>query len=242
MAQSQVHVEVLLPWFIASFFLVVHPTNPFIWIITTIVESSITFQTVLETFCMFTLSSLYSVSGTIFCNPTNISALPPTPGFPGSSAGKEPACNEGGPALIPGSGRSTGEVIGYPLQYSWASLVVQTIKNLPAIRETWVQSWVGKIPWRGNDYPLQYSGLENSMDYIVHGVAKSWTWLREEPLSFNSIWCLKVKWKLLSCVHDAWSKFKIQAFKWMYSLLLWGFFEKTEISDMWEIQPCPCLH
>ena len=172
MAQSQVHVEALLPWFIASFFLVVHPTNPFIWIITTIVESSITFQTVLETFCMFILSSLYSVSGTIFCNSTNISTLPPTPGFPGGSAGKESACNEGGPALIPGSGRSTGEVIGYPLRYSRASLVAQTIKNLPAIRETWVRSWVGKIPWRGNDYPLQYSGLENSMDYIVHGLQR----------------------------------------------------------------------
>ena len=41
---------------------------------------------------------------------------------------------------IPGSGRSPGEVIGYPLQYSWASLVAQAVKNLPAVRETWVQS------------------------------------------------------------------------------------------------------
>ena len=58
-------------------------------------------------------------------------------GLPDSSAGKEPACNAGDPSLIPGSGRSSGEGIGYP---------------------------------------LQYSGLENSMDSIVHGVAKSWTW------------------------------------------------------------------
>ena len=61
-------------------------------------------------------------------------------GFPGSSAGKESACNAGDPGLIPGSGRSTGEWIGYPLQYSWASLVAQLVKNSPAMRETWVQS------------------------------------------------------------------------------------------------------
>ena len=56
-------------------------------------------------------------------------------GFPGSSAGKESACNAGDPSLIPGLGRSAGE---------------------------------------GKGYPFQYSGLENSMDCIVHGVAKSW--------------------------------------------------------------------
>ena len=49
--------------------------------------------------------------------------------FPGSSAGKESACNSGDPGLIPRSGRSPGEGIGYPLQYSWASLVAQTLKN-----------------------------------------------------------------------------------------------------------------
>ena len=42
--------------------------------------------------------------------------------------------------MIPGSGRSAGERIGYPLQYSWASLVVQAVKNLPATWETWVRS------------------------------------------------------------------------------------------------------
>ena len=61
-------------------------------------------------------------------------------GFPGGSAGKESACNAGDPSLIPGLGRSTGEGIGYPLQYSWASLVAQLVKNPPAMRETWVQS------------------------------------------------------------------------------------------------------
>ena len=59
-------------------------------------------------------------------------------GFTGSSGGKECACNAGDPNSIPGLGRSAGEGIGYPLQYSWASLVAQLVKNLPAMRETWV--------------------------------------------------------------------------------------------------------
>ena len=53
-----------------------------------------------------------------------------------SSAGKESLCNAGDPSLNPGSGRSPGEGIGYPLQYSWAYLVIQKVKNLPAMRET----------------------------------------------------------------------------------------------------------
>ena len=61
-------------------------------------------------------------------------------GFPHSSVGKESACNAGDPSLIAGSGRSTGEGKVYPLQYSWASLVAQLVKNLPAMQETWVQS------------------------------------------------------------------------------------------------------
>jgi len=61
-------------------------------------------------------------------------------GFPGNSAGKEFACNAGDPGSIPGSGRSPGEGTVYPFQYFTASLVVQMIKNLPAMQETWVQS------------------------------------------------------------------------------------------------------
>ena len=52
--------------------------------------------------------------------------------------GKESAGNAADPGSIPGSGRSVGEGIGYPLQYSWASLVPQQVKNLPAVWETWV--------------------------------------------------------------------------------------------------------
>ena len=61
-------------------------------------------------------------------------------GFPESSVGKESTRNAGDPGLLPGLGRSAGEGIGYPLQYSWASLMAQLVKNLPAMRETWVQS------------------------------------------------------------------------------------------------------
>ena len=61
-------------------------------------------------------------------------------GFSGSSAGKESTCNAGNPGLIPGSGRSTGEGISYPLQCSWASLVAQLVKNPPAMWKTRVQS------------------------------------------------------------------------------------------------------
>ena len=58
--------------------------------------------------------------------------------FPGSSAGKESACNSGDPSLIPGLGRSPGEGRDYSLQCSWASLMAQLVKNLPAVWETWV--------------------------------------------------------------------------------------------------------
>ena len=51
---------------------------------------------------------------------------------------KNLACNAGDPSLIPGLGRSTGKRIGYPLQYSWASLVAHLVKNMPATWETWV--------------------------------------------------------------------------------------------------------
>ena len=61
-------------------------------------------------------------------------------GFPGSSACKESTCNAGDTSLVSGLGRSPGEGIGYPLQYSGTSLEAQLVKNLPAMRETWVQS------------------------------------------------------------------------------------------------------
>ena len=79
--------------------------------------------------------------------------------------------------MISGSGRSSGDGIGYPLQYSWVSLVAQMVKNLPAVQETWVQSlgWeeslekemtthsdilVWSIPWTEEPGGLQSVGLQ----------------------------------------------------------------------------------
>ena len=99
-------------------------------------------------------------------------------GFPVSSAGKESACNAGDPSLIPGWGRSPGEGIGYPPQYFWASLVVQLVKNLPAMQETWVRS----LGWED---PLEKRKVTHSsilawrIPCIVHGVTKSQTPLRD---------------------------------------------------------------
>ena len=105
-----------------------------------------------------------------------------------SSTGKESICNAGDPSLIPGLGRSAEEGIGYWLQYSWTSLVAQLAKNLPAMQETWVWPLGWEDPLgKGNGYPLQYTGLENSMDYIVHGVTKSQTWLND----FHFLLCMK---------------------------------------------------
>ena len=73
-------------------------------------------------------------------------------GFPGSSAGKEFTCNAGDTSSIPRLGRSPGEGKGYPLQYSWASLVAQMVKNLPGFYH---------CPGGGHGNPLQYSCLEN---------------------------------------------------------------------------------
>ena len=61
-------------------------------------------------------------------------------GFPGGLDGKEFTCNVGDLDSIPGFGKSPGEGKGYPLQYSWASLVAQMVKNTPAVQETWVRS------------------------------------------------------------------------------------------------------
>ena len=70
--------------------------------------------------------------------------------------------NAGDPGSTPGWGSSPGEGIGYPLQYPWASLVAQMVKNLPSMRETWVRSlgWKGPLE-EGHGNPLQYSCLEN---------------------------------------------------------------------------------
>ena len=72
--------------------------------------------------------------------------------------------------MIPGFGRSTGEGIGHPLQYSWASLVAQLVKNPPAMPETGFYPWVGKIPWKRERLPApvlwpgEFHGLYSPRD------------------------------------------------------------------------------
>ena len=119
--------------------------------------------------------------------------------FSDSSVGKESACSAGDPCSVPGSRRSPGEEIGYSLQYSWTFLVAQLVKNLPTMRETWVQSLGWEDPLgEEKGYGLLYSGLENSVDCTVPGVAKSQPWLSEFHFSFSmGTWtnssCLVIK-------------------------------------------------
>ena len=103
-----------------------------------------------------------------------------------SSAGKETACNAGDPGSIPGSGRSPGEGIDYPLQYSWASLVAQTGKNPPAMRETWLQS----LGWED---PLE-EGMTTHSSILAWRIP--WT---EEPGRFQSTGLQRVR--QLKCLH-----------------------------------------
>ena len=86
--------------------------------------------------------------------------------------------------MIPGAGRSPGEGIEYPLQYSWAFLVAQLVKKLLAMRETWVRSLGWEDPGEGKGYPIQYSGLENPMDCIVFGGHKELYMTEQLSLSF----------------------------------------------------------
>ena len=100
-----------------------------------------------------------------------------------SSAGKESTCNVGDPRSIPGMGRSPGEGIGYPLQYSWAALVAQLVRIHLQRGRIWVQS-LGWEDRQGHGNTLQCSCLENPMDRgawraTVLGVAKSRTRLSD---------------------------------------------------------------
>ena len=100
-------------------------------------------------------------------------------GFLGSSGRKEYACSVGDPDSISGSGRSSGEGIG------WAFLVAQSVKNPPAMWETWVRSLGWEDPLEEGMATHSTSlAWRNPMDRgawqaVVQGVAKSWTQLRE---------------------------------------------------------------
>ena len=134
-------------------------------------------------------------------------------GFPDSSVGKESTCNAGNPCLIPRSGRPAEEGIGYPLQYSWASLVAQLVKNPSAKRDTWVWSlgWedplekrkathssilAWRIPWTIQSMESQRVG-HNSLDCstpsfaVLHNLPEfPWThvhWVSDAIQLFHSL-------------------------------------------------------
>ena len=121
-------------------------------------------------------------------------------GFPGGSIGKESACNAGDPCLILGLGRLPGEGIGYLFQYSWASLVAQIVKNLPAMWETWAQT----LCWED----LLGKGLVTHSSILawrilmdrgawwatVHGVAKNWTLLSDKAQHSSSLCFFTFLW------------------------------------------------
>ena len=90
--------------------------------------------------------------------------------FPGSSASKASACNAGEPSLIPGLGRSAGEGKGYPLQYSWASLVAQLVKE--SARNV---GDLGSIPGLGRS-PGEGKGLPTPVYWPgeFHGLYSAW--------------------------------------------------------------------
>ena len=98
-------------------------------------------------------------------------------GFLGSSVGKESACNAGDLGSIPGSRRSAGEGIGYActpvsLGFPCGSAGKESACDVGDLGST---PGLERSPGKGKGYPLQYSGLENFMDCIVHGVTKSQT-------------------------------------------------------------------
>ena len=119
-------------------------------------------------------------------------------GFLGSSAGKESACNAGDPSLSPGLESSPEERIGYPLQYSWASLVANTVKESACnARKPGFDPWVGKIPWQPT--PVFLPG------------ESPWT---EEPGGLQSMW--------LQIVRHGWATKHSTAPKWYPQFCLFG--------------------
>ena len=139
--------------------------------------------------------------------------------FPDSSVGKESTCNAGDSGYIPRSGRSPGEGIGYPLQYSWASLVGQEVKNPPAMLKTWVWSLgLGRSPRGGHGNPLQYCCREN-----LHG---------QRRLAGYSPWSHRVRWKL-SGMHIYWPCTMFHTLFWAPEKERWA--KKTKFSIFMEL-------
>ena len=123
-------------------------------------------------------------------------------GFPDSSVGKESTCNAGDPGSISGSGRSAGEGIGYPLQYSWASLVAQLVKNAGDLSSI---PGLGRFPGERIGYPLWYSWASLVAQTVKNppAVWETWVWSLgwEDPLEKgkdtpSSILAWRIPWTL----------------------------------------------
>ena len=125
--------------------------------------------------------SLRCTASRLFCVCARVCVYVCLYSFLGSSAGKEPSCNAGDPASIPGSGSSPREGIGYPFQYSWASLVAQTVKNPLVMPETWVQSRGWEDPpedsmaTHSNILAWRIPMARRAWQATVHGVTRSQT-------------------------------------------------------------------
>ena len=154
--------------------------------------------------------------------------LPKPFSAPDSSAGKESACNARDPRLIPGWGRSAGEGIGYLLQYSWASLEAQLVKNPPAMQETWVWSMGWGDPWRRESqptpvfWPREFQGL-----YSPWGRKESDTNERLSLLSpsYLMVWDVKLFRVIL------WSREPLNAIPKGYRSFFFFFFSYPRISQ-----------
>ena len=116
-------------------------------------------------------------------------------GFPGGSAGKQSSCNAGDPGLIPRLGRSASEGICYPVQHSWTSLVAQLVKNLPAMKETWVWS----LGWE---------------DLLEKGMATL-----SSSLAWRSPWTIYSPWGRKESDRTEW--LSLSLFKWTLGLPRW---------------------
>ena len=143
----------------------------------------------------------------------------------GSSAGKQSSCNTGDPGLIPGSGSSPGEGIGYPVQCSWVSLVAQLVKSLPTVQETWVQS----VAWE-DSLEKEKATRSSILAWRISRTAwslglQSQTWLGNwtELIKKNEIMPSKATWMDLEIisVSEKSEKDKHHGTAYMWSIKKW---------------------
>ena len=122
-------------------------------------------------------------------------------------SGKESACNAGDPASIPGSGRSAGKGIGYPLQYSQASLVTQLVKNPPAMWETWIRS----LGWED---PLEKGKA-------THSIILAW----RIPWTIYSSWSCRVghDWATFTSLHTIFSNIYHSSYVYIHAVMWLAF-------------------